>query len=135
MGDSQSVGGDTIGGNYAGGVTAAGGGVVGGAGASCRGADGASNVSASVRFDDTVSVTFIGAAATTAGATELPGNSGNSSKAAGTAAVPSAVSTQPRPTPSTTQVLAAASSIINTMVSPQRYLLYLSTKNIEGEAI
>ena len=63
MGDSQSVGGETIG-NFAVGVV--GGSSGGGAGAGSVGAsrgDGASNVSASVRFDDTVSVTFIGGAA------------------------------------------------------------------------
>ena len=65
MGDSQSVGGETIGNFAVGVVGGSSGGDGGGAGSvgASRG-DGASNVSASVRFDDTVSVTFIGGTAT-----------------------------------------------------------------------
>ena len=67
MGDSQSVGGETIGNFAVGVVGGSSGGDGGGAGSvgASRG-DGASNVSASVRFDDTVSVTFIGGTATAA---------------------------------------------------------------------
>ena len=86
MGDSQSVGGETIG-NFAvgvvGGSSGGGGGGAGSVGAS-RG-DGASNVSASVRFDDTVSVTFIGG--TTTGAA-----SSNTSAAPSSSVVHSVVS-------------------------------------------
>ena len=67
MGDSQSVGGETIGGggNFGvGGGSTGGGGGGGAASGACSvsvvaARDVATNVSASVRFDDTVSVNFI----------------------------------------------------------------------------